>query len=82
MKNKVYAVLLAGGKGTRLWPLSTEGCSKSFVRIGKNAPAIAKAIGFLKGFIPKKNIIIVSKPVISTFTQFISPTPRIDQRNP
>jgi mannose-1-phosphate guanylyltransferase len=59
MKNKVYACLLAGGKGTRLWPLSREGCSKSFIRIGRNAPAIVRAIGLLEGFIPRKNIIIV-----------------------
>ena len=54
-----YAVLLAGGKGTRLWPLSTEFCSKSFVRIGKRKSLISEAIDRLRGVIDRKNIIIV-----------------------
>ena len=33
MKN-VYAIILVGGKGKRLWPLSKEGASKSFNPIG------------------------------------------------
>ena len=57
--NKTYAVLLAGGKGTRLWPLSCEGRSKSFIRIGSEKPLIAKTIAGLRGLMPKKNIIVV-----------------------
>ena len=59
MKKGVYAVLLAGGRGTRLWPLSRAGYSKSFVPIGKSAPPIVGAISILQGLTPKKNIIIV-----------------------
>lgn len=59
MKKNVYAVLMAGGKGTRLWPLSTPGYSKSFVRIGKVPPPIEETISNLAGLIAKKNIIIV-----------------------
>ena len=59
MKNKAYAVLLAGGKGTRLWPLSCEGRSKSFIRIGGEKPLITKTIAGLRGLIPKRNIIVV-----------------------
>ncbi len=57
--NKVYAVLMAGGKGTRLWPLSTAGYSKPFVRVGKIKPAIAQIIKILQGLIAGKNTIIV-----------------------
>jgi len=56
---RVYAVLLAGGKGTRLWPLSTGSCSKSFVRIGRRAPLIAETIKRLRGIVDKNRIIVV-----------------------
>ena len=59
MKEKIYACLLAGGKGTRLWPLSTPECSKSFVKIGKRKPLIEDTITRLKGFVKKTNIIAV-----------------------
>jgi len=59
MKKDVYACLLAGGKGTRLWPLSTETCSKSFISIGGRKPLAEEAIDRLKGFVSKKNILIV-----------------------
>ena len=60
MKTKnVYAVLLAGGKGTRLWPLSVGNYSKSFVRIGRRPPLIAETIERLRGIIDKKRIIVV-----------------------
>lgn len=58
-KNNVYACLLAGGKGTRLWPLSNESCSKSFIRIGKRKPLIVETIVRLRGLIAKKNIVVV-----------------------
>lgn len=60
MKNKIYAVLLAGGRGTRLWPLSTKTFSKSFVRIGKERPLISQCISRLKPLIAKGNIIVVA----------------------
>jgi len=59
MCNGVYACLLAGGKGTRLWPLSVPSCSKSFVRIGKRRPLIEDTISRLKGFINKERILVV-----------------------
>ena len=65
MKNNVYAVLLAGGKGTRLWPLSTESCSKSFVPIGNRKPLIVETINRLGGLIAKKNIIVVTIRICS-----------------
>jgi len=59
MRKNVYAVLLAGGKGTRLWPLSTQKHSKSFVRIGKRRPLIEECIDRTAGLVGKKNIVIV-----------------------
>ena len=58
-RGSVYAVLLAGGKGTRLWPLSTPERSKSFIRIGKGRPLIEEVRNRLRGLIPEKNLVIV-----------------------
>lgn len=59
MKEKVYAVLLAGGKGTRLWPLSTGSCSKSFVSIGNRKPLITDTIHRTEALINKGHMLIV-----------------------
>lgn len=58
-KTRVCAVLLAGGEGTRLWPLSTGSFSKSFVRIADKKPLVQRTIERLGGFIDKKDILIV-----------------------
>lgn len=75
MDKRVYAVLLAGGKGTRLWPLSTAGHSKSFIRIGRRTPAIVKTISMLRGLISRENIIIVvnkaQEKLLKSFTRGI-----------
>jgi len=59
MKSKVYAVILAGGKGTRLWPLSKKGRSKSFVEIASRRPMIVDTVERLKGLIEKKDVLFV-----------------------
>ncbi|UCD54916.1 MAG: mannose-1-phosphate guanylyltransferase [Candidatus Omnitrophota bacterium] len=75
--NKVYAVLMAGGKGTRLWPLSRAGYSKSFVRVGKIKPAIAQIIGILQGLIAARDtIVVVDKAQEALLRRFARHIPR------
>lgn len=57
--NKIYAVILAGGKGTRLWPLSSDGYSKSFVKIAGRGSMVENAIKRLEGFIERGNVLLV-----------------------
>jgi len=75
MKKDVYAILMAGGKGTRLWPLSTPGHSKSLIRIGRRSPAIVKAISMLNGLMSGENTIIVvdkaQEELLKNFTRGI-----------
>ncbi|MBN1353448.1 MAG: mannose-1-phosphate guanylyltransferase, partial [Candidatus Omnitrophica bacterium] len=58
-RGKVCICLLAGGKGTRLWPLSVENHSKSFVSIGNKRPLLTDSIKRLGGIADKSNIFVV-----------------------
>lgn len=56
------AVILAGGSGTRLWPLSRKSYPKQFLKFGDNQTLLQKAIKrLLKGTRPDHLIIITNK---------------------
>ncbi len=80
MINKdVYAVLLVGGKGTRLWPLSTEVYSKPFICFGKRKTLIENAVNRMKKIVGRKNVIIVvDKAKVKLLKKF---TKGIPERN-
>ena len=60
-----YAIILAGGKGSRFWPLSRECFPKQFLRIVNNQTLLEAAIKRAKIIIPPKNIFIVtSRPYL------------------
>lgn len=40
--DKIYPVILSGGAGTRLWPLSTKQCPKQFLKINSEKPLIVE----------------------------------------
>lgn len=39
-----FAVLMAGGSGTRLWPLSKEASPKQFIPVEDNCPMLIQTI--------------------------------------
>lgn len=59
MKN-VYAVILAGGKGERLWPLSRSHCPKQTLEIKPGCSLIQQAINRIADLIPKEKRYIVT----------------------
>lgn len=59
MKNNVYGVILAGGKGSRLWPLSKQGLSKSFFQLADKKPLISNTIERVHDLIDITNILCV-----------------------
>ena len=60
-KNKnLYAVILAGGSGTRFWPLSRESRPKQYLNIVGDETLFQKSINRVKSRIAPKNIFIVS----------------------
>jgi len=59
-KNNLYAVILAGGSGTRFWPLSRESKPKQYLNIVGEDSLFQKSIKRVKSKIDPKNIFIVS----------------------
>ena len=55
-----YAVILAGGGGERLWPLSTPERPKQFVDIFGGKPLIRHAADRLAGLVPPERILVIT----------------------
>ena len=60
-KSKVYAVILAGGSGSRLWPLSRQQLPKQFLSLDGNESLIQTTINRLSPAIDAKNVLIVTQ---------------------
>src|SRR4030043_1661874 len=58
--NNVHAVILAGGSGTRFWPLSRETYPKQMLQIVGEDTLIRQTIKRMNGFVPPENILIVT----------------------
>ncbi|MBU0468359.1 MAG: mannose-1-phosphate guanylyltransferase [Candidatus Omnitrophica bacterium] len=60
VNNNLYAVILAGGSGTRFWPLSRESRPKQYLNIVGEETLFQKSINRIKSRIASKNIFVVS----------------------
>ena len=60
MDEHVYALVLAGGQGTRLWPASRRTHPKQFCRIVGDKTLLEMTLGRLDGFIPAARRFIVT----------------------
>lgn len=58
--NDVYAVILAGGSGTRFWPLSRETCPKQMLQIVGEDTLLRQTIKRTDGLVPPENIWVVT----------------------
>src|SRR4030042_4943422 len=56
----VHAVILAGGSGTRFWPLSRETCPKQMLQIVGEDTLLRQTIKRINGFVSPENIWIVT----------------------
>jgi len=56
----IHAVVMAGGAGTRFWPLSRESSPKQMLKIVGEDTMIRQTIKRLSGFLPDENISIVT----------------------
>lgn len=55
-----YAVIMAGGAGTRFWPKSRISRPKQFLSLFGRETMLQKTIGRLEGFIDPKNVLVIT----------------------
>lgn len=60
MDRAIYAVILAGGSGTRFWPLSRNSLPKQLMRLFHDRSLIQQTVHRLEGLVPRENIIVLT----------------------
>ncbi|HYK83474.1 MAG TPA: sugar phosphate nucleotidyltransferase [Gemmatimonadales bacterium] len=60
----VWAAILAGGSGTRFWPLSTPERPKQLLPLVGDRPLLAQAVERLDGLVPPERIVILTGPFL------------------
>jgi mannose-1-phosphate guanylyltransferase len=60
-----WAVLLAGGSGTRFWPLSTPENPKQLLPLSGSGSSAEEAVERLAGLIPRERILAVTGPSLA-----------------
>ncbi|MGE9267712.1 MAG: mannose-1-phosphate guanylyltransferase [Verrucomicrobiales bacterium] len=58
-----YALILAGGSGTRFWPLSRNHKPKQLLQLFDDQTLLEMTISRLEGLIPRENILILTNQV-------------------
>jgi len=71
--SKRYAVIMAGGKGERFWPLSTSKHPKQLLALVGEKPLIAQAVDRLEGLVPPENIFVVTNADLIDATREAAP---------
>lgn len=56
----MYAVIMAGGSGTRFWPLSRRARPKQFLAIGTERPLLRETVDRLGPLIPPEKVYVVA----------------------
>ena len=64
-----YAIILAGGNGERLWPLSTPERPKQFVSLFGGKSLIRHAVDRLEGLVPPERIIVITAARLAAMTR-------------
>ncbi|HYX82725.1 MAG TPA: sugar phosphate nucleotidyltransferase, partial [Gemmatimonadales bacterium] len=74
-----WAAILAGGSGTRFWPLSTPERPKQFLPLTGEHPLLAQAVARLQGLIAPDHILILTGPAL--VERVASTVPEIPRAN-
>lgn len=68
-----WAAVLAGGSGTRFWPLSTGDRPKQFLPLSGNEPLLVQALARLTGLVPNERILVVTARRLADETRTLLP---------
>ncbi|MDH3982134.1 MAG: sugar phosphate nucleotidyltransferase [Kiritimatiellaceae bacterium] len=68
-----FAVIMAGGKGERFWPLSTSKHPKQLLALVGDKPLIAQAVERLEGIVPAENVFVVTNADLVDATREAAP---------
>ena len=61
MNKDYYVVIMAGGVGTRFWPMSTSACPKQFIDVmGTGRTMLQQTFDRFKDFCPVENVFVVT----------------------
>jgi mannose-1-phosphate guanylyltransferase len=69
MAHHRYALIMAGGRGTRFWPRSRKRTAKQVLRFFGERSLIQQAVDRLEGVIPPENIWVITNDYLQTEIQ-------------
>jgi mannose-1-phosphate guanylyltransferase len=71
-----WAAVLAGGSGTRFWPLSTASRPKQLLPLTGNAPLLVQAVARLAGLIPpERTLVLTGAPLVASVRALLPDVP-------
>ena len=74
-----WAAILAGGSGTRFWPLSTPERPKQLLPLTGDRPLLAQAVARLRGLVSAEQILILTGPAL--VEQVAATVPEVPEAN-
>lgn len=79
LDEELWAVILAGGIGSRFWPLSSSHRPKQVLALVSERPLIAESVARLEGLVPYERILVVTSHDIAP--QIRAAIPMIPEKN-
>jgi len=71
-----WAVILAGGSGTRFWPLSTPSRPKHLIPLAGSLPTAAQAVRAVEPLIPRERMLVVTGAALADLLPTVTGLPR------
>jgi len=73
----MYAVIMAGGSGTRFWPVSRQPCPKQLLQIGGTQTLLQAATARLENLVPPADTLIIThQNLVETVRQLLPDYPQ------
>jgi len=69
----VWAAILAGGTGSRFWPLSLPDRPKQLLPLAGDRPLLVQAVNRLDGLVPPDRIVILTAPLLADHVANVLP---------